>query len=56
MKTVNRDETGKKPYANGRNWDETDDSCTRTAGTGMKPANWDETSNELYENGELGDT
>jgi len=55
MKTVNRDETGKEPYANGRNRDETGSSCTQTAGTGVKPANWDETSNELYENGELGD-
>ena len=42
MKTVNRDETGR--------------SCTQTADTGMKPANWDETSNEPYENGKLGDT
>jgi len=42
MKTVNRDETGR--------------SCMRTAGTGMKPANWGKTSDELYENGELGVT
>jgi len=38
MKMVNWDETGKKPYANGRNQDETGSSCTQTAGTRVKPA------------------
>jgi len=38
------------------NWDETGRSCMRTAGTRIKLANWNETSNEPYENGELGVT